>query len=87
MKAEIMTLCGTFGQRMRIARKARGYTLQYVADKIGVSKQVVSKYENDKSMPSSDVLIKMLQELTVSASYLMSHTIVEINTLRVNYSK
>lgn len=87
MKAEIMTLCGTFGQRMRLARKAKGYSMQSLADKIGVSKNMVSKYEHDKSIPSSDILIKILQELTVSASYLMSHTIVEINILRTCYSK
>ncbi|PWA09501.1 helix-turn-helix domain-containing protein [Flavobacterium laiguense] len=45
------------GQRIRNSRIHKGLSLQEVADSIGVSKQMVNKYELGKSMPTSDKLI------------------------------
>jgi len=45
------------GQRIRNSRIHKGLSLQEVADKIGVSKQMINKYEQGKSMPNSEKLI------------------------------
>ena len=46
-------------QRIRNSRIHKGLSLQEVADRIGVSKQMINKYEQGKSMPTSDKLIAL----------------------------
>lgn len=50
----------------------RGRKLDDLANKIGVTKQAISKYTNGKSMPSHDILNKLLIELNISSIYLTS---------------
>ena len=45
--------------RLKNARLKNGLSLQQVADKIGVSKQMISKYEKGLSMPTSAMLIRL----------------------------
>jgi len=40
-----------FGQRVQKLRKAKGFTQEELADRIGVTGQAVSKWENDQSYP------------------------------------
>jgi Zn-dependent peptidase ImmA (M78 family) len=47
------------GQRIRNSRVHKGLSMQEVADTIGVSKQMINKYEQGKSMPTSDKLIAL----------------------------
>lgn len=47
------------GQRIRNSRTHKGFSMQEVADKIGVSKQMINKYEQGKSMPTSEKLIAL----------------------------
>ena len=48
------------GTKISELRKARGMTQDELADKMGVSPQAVSKWENDLSMPDLPVLICLL---------------------------
>lgn len=68
------------GQRLRQLRLARGLSLDNLAAEIGglVTKQALSKYETDKSMPSPLVLNKLATTLGVKASYLWSAPSVRI---------
>lgn len=43
-------------ERLRDIRILKGYTVEYVASQLGVTKQAVSKYETGRMIPSSDVL-------------------------------
>ena len=45
----------TFGQRFARLRKARGRTQEEIAQKVNVTPQAVSKWENDISSP--DILL------------------------------
>jgi transcriptional regulator with XRE-family HTH domain len=45
--------------RLKNARLKNGLSLQQVADQIGVSKQMISKYEKGFSMPTSAMLIRL----------------------------
>lgn len=47
------------GQRIRNSRVHKGLSMQEVADTIGVSKQMINKYEQGKSMPTSEKLIAL----------------------------
>ena len=42
-------------------RKKRGLSQEKVSEYMGVSRQAVTKWENDVSRPSSDHLIKLAQ--------------------------
>lgn len=48
-----------FGQRLRLARKQAGLSMQALAESLtpGISAQAINKYEADKMMPSSAVLV------------------------------
>ena len=62
-----------FGQRLRLARKKAGLSMQALATQISpkVSAQAISKYESRKMMPSSAVLIGLGETLGVSLDYLL----------------
>jgi len=47
------------GIRIKSSRIQKGFSLQEVADRIGVSKQMISKYEQGNSMPNSEKLIAL----------------------------
>lgn len=57
------------GERIKQARKASGLSLRALADKAGVSAMAISKYENDKAMPSSKVLLSLADALNVRVEY------------------
>lgn len=51
------------GQRLKEARMYRGMTLEELKEKIGVSKQMISKYEQNISAPTPEILFSLLQAL------------------------
>ncbi len=62
-----------FGQRLRLARKRAGLSMQALADRVtpGVSAQAISKYEAGKMMPSSAVLVGLGKALGASLDFLV----------------
>lgn len=66
-----------FGERLKLARLKEGLSLGALVDKIDkkVSKQAISKYERGEMMPSSDVLILLLDALKVSLDFLYKHNV------------
>lgn len=59
------------GERIRILRSVQNRTLQEVADKCGLSKSMISKIENDKTIPSVATLVKIAQTLGTNISQLL----------------
>lgn len=61
------------GQRLKLARTASGLSLSDLEPKLGnrVTAQILSKYERDELMPSSQVLIGLARALDVSEEYLL----------------
>lgn len=57
----------TLGQRIRSKREALGLSQEQVAEKLGVSRQAVGKWESDDARPSTDNLLRLaaLLELEV----------------------
>lgn len=57
------------GYRIQRARKALGFSLRYLAEKIGLSHAAIKKYEDNEVTPSSDMLIKLAKILHVRVEY------------------
>lgn len=51
-----------FGERIAKMRKEKGMTQEDVAEKIGISPQAVSKWENDTTLPDA-LMLKQLADL------------------------
>ena len=60
----------TIGQRICELRKERGYSQEYVAERLDVTRQAVSKWETDLSAPDTYNLIALSELLGVSVEYL-----------------
>ena len=60
-----------FGNRLKELRKQSGLTQQQLADRIGVTKSVISFYELRERSPSPDVLAKLSYIFHVSTDYLL----------------
>ncbi len=61
----------TFGQRISKFRKEKNLTQNDIADKVGVTAQAVSKWENDQATPDIDVLVKLSDIFSVSLDELL----------------
>lgn len=61
----------TIGERIKEKRKSKGYTLEQLADEIGITKSTVLKYENGSIAIPSDKIEKIAKSLNVSPAYLM----------------
>lgn len=60
----------TLGNRISSLRKERGLSQEDVAAALNVSRQAVSKWENDQSSPDTENLILLAQLLDVELEYL-----------------
>lgn len=60
-----------FGNTLKKLRTESGYTQQQLADRLGVTKSVVSYYELQERYPSPDILIKLASIFHVSTDYLL----------------
>lgn len=48
----------SLGSRLRDARLKLGFSQEYVAKRLDLHRTTIGKYENDASLPSTDILIK-----------------------------
>ena len=56
-------------QKIKNARALKGLSQQELADMIGVSKQMISKYEKGESIPTSSNFLKLSKSLKVKIDY------------------
>lgn len=61
----------TFGQRFQRLRKAKGLTQEDVAEKLNISAQAVSKWENDLTSPDISVLAELSEMFGVTLDELL----------------
>jgi transcriptional regulator with XRE-family HTH domain len=61
----------TFGTRLKKARNNKRMTQHEVAKLLGLNFTTISKYENDKSQPDNDTLLKISQLYDVSLDWLL----------------
>jgi transcriptional regulator with XRE-family HTH domain len=57
--------------RIQTLRKAKGISQEELADKVGVSRQAVSKWESEQSLPDLDKVITMSDYFGVTTDYIL----------------
>ena len=60
-----------FDERIKELRRSLGINQVEFGDKIGVSKQCVSNWENGNIQPSIDMLVRIATTFSVSTDYLL----------------
>lgn len=68
----------SMGSRIKEARIQKGFTQEYLANKIGVTKSAIANYENEISTPKIELLYKLFDVLQCDANYLYQD---EMNSL------
>ncbi|MBQ3543970.1 MAG: helix-turn-helix transcriptional regulator [Lachnospiraceae bacterium] len=61
----------TFGEKLKEARKGAGYSQEELANKLGVSRSAITKWETDKGMPDISNIKAISQLLNISIDYLL----------------
>ncbi len=67
-----MLLMNDFSVKLKKLRQSKNYSQQALADKLSVTKSLISSYEQDLRLPSLDMLIKISTEFGVSTDYLLN---------------
>lgn len=63
----------TLGQRIQKGRKVAGLSQEELAELLGVSRQAVSRWENDNGYPEMEKIIRLSQIYQVSLDYLVGN--------------
>ncbi|GHU90578.1 transcriptional regulator [Clostridia bacterium] len=61
----------TIADRIQHLRKSKGISQEELADKIGVSRQAVSKWESEQSFPEMDKIIIMSDFFDITTDYIL----------------
>ncbi|MGG5342865.1 helix-turn-helix domain-containing protein [Enterococcus sp. AZ192] len=64
----------TIGANIQAYRKIKHMTQAELAEKLHVSRQTISKWELDKSMPSIEYLVQLSQKLDITLDQLIKNT-------------
>lgn len=62
----------SFGETLKNVRKQRSLTQEELAEKLGVSRQAISKWESDNGYPETEKLLLLSKTLNISLDYLMN---------------
>lgn len=65
-------------EKITMLRKQKGWSQEELAEKLGISRQSVSKWESTASLPDLDKIIKMSDIFGVSTDYLLKDELEEI---------
>lgn len=61
-----------FGENLRTLRKAKGISQEELAERLGVSRQAVSKWEQGMGYPEMETMLALSKTLEVSLDFLVS---------------
>lgn len=81
MSTKLNVMKEIVSQKIKSARALKGFSQQELADLIGVSKQMISKYEKGESIPSSSNLLKLGKSLKVKIDYFFKPSKIELGVL------
>lgn len=60
-----------FGARLKNLRMDRGFSMQYVADSVGVARSTYAGYESEYRFPPLETLAKLAETLDTTTDYLL----------------
>ncbi|WP_312649603.1 helix-turn-helix domain-containing protein [Aminipila sp.] len=69
----------TFGEKLKVLRKEHNYSQEELAQILDVSRQAVSKWESDRSIPETDKLVQISTILGATLDYLLKTDHLENN--------
>lgn len=61
----------TMGEKILNMRKARGWSQEELAEKVGVTRQAVSRWESDSAKPDAERIVSICDLFGISADYLL----------------
>ena len=64
----------SIGERIIYLRELNCMKQKELAEKIGVTKATMSKYENNQNIPNADIICKIADSLYTSTDYLVGRT-------------
>ena len=70
----------TFGDKLQFLRKTKGISQEQLASQLEISRQAISKWENNSSIPDVENIMKLSNIFEVSTDYLLKSE-VEISKL------
>ena len=76
-----------FGDRLRQIRKERGMTQEQLAEILGTSKQVLSRYEKNQRAPKITVATDYAEKLGIDVEYLLGDTEEAVNFQELSLNK
>lgn len=68
----------SFAERMRTSRNQKGYSQEYLAERIGVSRQTITKWESETGFPEMKKTLQLAMELQVSLDWLFEDELKEL---------
>lgn len=68
----------TFGEKLQALRKQKGMSQEQLASQITVSRQAISKWELDNSLPDTENVIQLSEIFDVSIDYLLKDNVQNI---------
>ncbi len=76
----------SFGNNLKKIRQEHDMTQEELAKRINTSRSNIANYENDKNMPSIEILNKLSEILNCSTDYLLGKSDVRNNTSNIDES-
>lgn len=67
----------SLGNKLAEARKKQNLTQEQLAERLGVTRQAVSRWESGTAYPETDKIVRMAQILEVSCDYLLQDSVNE----------
>ena len=61
----------SIGNKLAEARKKQNLTQEQLAERLGVTRQAVSRWESGAAYPETDKIVRMARLLNVSCDYLL----------------
>lgn len=75
------------GERLRLARLLKGYTLQEVGEAVSVSRQSIHQYESDNASPSEDILNALAEFLDVLTDFFYKPMVSDVKPEQCHFRK
>lgn len=75
----------TFGEKLKVLRKEKGYSQEEFAGLLDVSRQAVSKWEGNKGTPEIDKLLQISNMFGVTLDYLLKSESPCVNSQNTGY--
>lgn len=67
----------TTGEKIKSLRKKQNLSQEQLADRLGLSRQAVSRWETDNAVPETDMIVRLSEIFGVSTDYLLKEDAAE----------